>query len=75
MTTRKKKKPAKKKASGNKPVYLPTVKDQLGTGMPAIDSVQEVVPFESPDGRKFEILKTTERDAYDSPPKPKKKAK
>ena len=72
MTTRKKKKPAKKKAFGSKKGYLPGMKNQLRTGMPAIDSVQEVVPFESPEGRKFEILKTTERDAYDSPPKPKK---
>jgi hypothetical protein len=35
--------------------------------MPALDSVQEVVDFESPKGEKYKILKTTETDAYDPP--------
>jgi hypothetical protein len=34
--------------------------------MPALDSVQEVVGFESK-GKKYKILKTTETDAYDPP--------
>jgi len=40
---------------------------QLAPGMPALDSVQEVVDFESPQGDKYKILKTTETDAYDPP--------
>lgn len=39
----------------------------LAPGMPALDSVQEVVDFVSPKGRKYKILKTTETDAYDPP--------
>jgi hypothetical protein len=42
---------------------------QLATGMPALDSVQKVVDFVSPQGSKYKILKTTETDAYDQPPK------
>lgn len=75
MPTQKEKKPAKKNASGTKKKYLPTVANQLRAGMPAIDSVQDVVEAESPGGRKFQILKTTERDAYDPPPKPREKPK
>jgi hypothetical protein len=72
-TGKKKKKPAKKHASGTKKRYIPSVANQLRTGMPAIDSVQEVVQAESPEGHKFEIIRTNERDAYDPPPKPKNK--
>jgi hypothetical protein len=74
MPTGKKKKPAKKHASGTKKrYYIPSVANQLRTGMPAIDSVQNVVQAESPEGHKFEIIRTNERDAYDPPPNPKKK--
>jgi hypothetical protein len=46
---------------------------QLATGMPAHDSVQEVVDFVSPQGVKYKILKTNEMDAYDPPPQAGKK--
>ena len=75
MPTGKKKKVAKTGASGTRKGYLPSVADQLQTGMPAIDSVQDVVQAESPTGHRFEILKTNERDAYDPPPKSRKKTK
>jgi hypothetical protein len=39
-------------------------------GMPARDSVQEIVDFVSPQGVPHKILKTTEIDAYDPPPPP-----
>lgn len=41
-------------------------------GMPTPDSVQAVVPFTSPTGRTYRILKTTEHDAYDELRKPTK---
>jgi hypothetical protein len=37
------------------------------TGAPAADSVSAVVPFTSPTGRTYRIIKTTELDAYDKP--------
>ena len=43
--------------------------------MPAIDSIREVVPFESPSGMRYRVLKTTEADAYDPPEDPKKSGK
>ena len=46
---------------------------QLRTGMPAQDSVQEVVDFISPGGVPYKILKTTEMDAYDPLPQAHKK--
>jgi len=39
------------------------------TGLPAADSVMKVVPFVSPGGRTYRIIKTRELDAYDRPPK------
>jgi hypothetical protein len=47
--------------------------NQLRVGMPASDSVRKVVDFRSPQGVKYKILKTTETDAYDQLPPPKKK--
>ena len=41
--------------------------------MPALDSVTETADFVSPTGAKYTILKTTEMDAYDSPPSTTKK--
>lgn len=38
-------------------------------GLPARDSVREVVEFVSPRGKPYRILKTTETDAYDPPVK------
>src|SRR5258708_23563103 len=46
---------------------------QLRRGMPAQDSVQEVVDFVSPRGVPYKILKTTEVDSYDPPLRPRKK--
>jgi hypothetical protein len=40
------------------------------TGAPAVDSVRSVVPFSSPTGRIYQIIKTTEVDAYDTSPGP-----
>lgn len=40
---------------------------QLRRGMPAEDSVKQVVDFVSPEGVPYKILKTTEMDAYDQP--------
>jgi len=41
--------------------------------MPAKDSIRKVVDFVSPQNARYKILKTTEMDAYDPVPKPKKK--
>jgi hypothetical protein len=38
---------------------------QLAPGMPALDSIKEVVDFVSPQNVKYKILKTTEMDGYD----------
>jgi len=47
------------------------VPDRIRAGMPASDSVREVVPFAA-GSKVYRILKTTERDAYDPlPPQPK----
>jgi len=48
--------------------------DPLRPGMPAQDSIREVVDFVSPQKKDvhYKILKTTEMDAYDPIPKPKK---
>ena len=46
---------------------------RLRRGMPAQDSVQEVVDFVSPQGVPRKILKTTEIDAYDPHPPTRKK--
>ena len=37
-------------------------------GMPAPEHVKEVTDFVSPQGVKYQILKTDETDAYDPPP-------
>jgi hypothetical protein len=39
------------------------------TGLPSPESVKESVTFTSPGGRRYKILKTTEQDEYDPPPK------
>lgn len=43
-------------------------------GMPDPKDVKEVVDFVSPGGAKYQILKTTEMDAYDQPSSPERKA-
>lgn len=42
--------------------------------MPCSDSVQQVIDAESPEGAKFQILRTDERDSYDPAPKRKKQS-
>jgi hypothetical protein len=51
--------------------------DQLRPGMPAKDSIIKVVDFVPRKNSKkvhYKILKTTEMDAYDPVPRPKKKS-
>jgi hypothetical protein len=43
----------------------------LRTGLPARDSVREIIPFVSPHKKRYNILRTTEIDAYDPPIRPK----
>lgn len=59
---------SKKRAAAKRPA-------QLRAGMPAADSVREVVDFVSPQKVHYKILKTTETDAYDPPLKVGKKPK
>ena len=47
--------------------------DPLRPGMPAMDSIRAVEDFVSPQNVHYKILKTTETDAYDPVPTPKKK--
>jgi len=42
-------------------------------GLPRPDSVVAEVPFTSPGGRSYRILRTTERDAYETVPAKRKK--
>ena len=44
-------------------------------GMPSPDSVKEVIEKVGPSGRRFRILKTTERDIYDKPRGPQRARK
>ncbi len=39
-------------------------------GLPAPESVEAVIPFTSPKGQKFRILRTNEADSYDPPSAP-----
>jgi hypothetical protein len=57
---------SKKKKLRKRPNELTDASDQLQVGMPAKDSIREVVTFVSPQKTRYKILKTTERDAYDS---------
>ena len=41
-------------------------------GLPKSKSVLEKIPFVAKGGAKFTILRTTEKDSYDPPLKPKK---
>jgi hypothetical protein len=47
--------------------------DPLRRGMPAKDSIVKVEDFVSPQGDRYQILKTTETDVYDPMPKSRKK--
>lgn len=44
-------------------------------GMPAEDSILSEVPFISPKGKVYRIIKTDEMDAYDKPLQPENKRK
>jgi hypothetical protein len=44
-------------------------------GLPAPESIESVEPFTTPQHEQFQIIHTTEVDAYDKPPKPKPKPK
>jgi hypothetical protein len=46
--------------------------EQLRPGMPAADNVEEVLHFVSPEGKEYEILRTSETDPYDPPLQPAK---
>jgi len=50
-----------------------SVLDQFHPGMPAKDSVREVLDFVSPQNVRYKILRTTEMDGYDPVPKGGKK--
>jgi hypothetical protein len=61
---------SKKKRARKALVNLPAdVREQVRPGVPAKDSVQEVLDFVSPQGVHYPILRTNEMDAYDPPPK------
>lgn len=61
---------SKKKKASKAPGKLPAnAREQLRPGMPAKDSVQEVLNFVSPQGVRHPILRTNEMDANDPPPK------
>jgi hypothetical protein len=47
------------------PTKSPDRNAETRAGMPASDSIEAVVDFVSPGNRKYRILKTSERDAYD----------
>lgn len=61
----------KRKQQPEQPIA--NVPGQLNTGMPSRDNIRKVVDFVSPQGAKYQILRTTEKDAYDPPAAPKKK--
>ena len=46
---------------------------KLRRGLPRPESVVAEVPFTSPGGRSYRILRTTERDAYETSPAGRKK--
>jgi hypothetical protein len=66
--------PRSKKKKAEKPANKPAedVLDQVRRGMPAKDSILKVEDFVSPQNVHYKILKTTETDAYDPVPEPKK---
>lgn len=63
MPESKKKKKKRKRSSKPAAVEL----DPVRRGMPAKDSVVKVETFVSPQGDRYQILKTTETDVYDPP--------
>lgn len=68
MIAPRKKKAAKARARRKRTTKkrLPKIPPQL-QGLPAAESVREVVEFVSPQKVRYTILKTTEMDAYDRP--------
>jgi hypothetical protein len=65
LKQKKSRKPGKKRT--------PADLDQLRRGMPAKDSIRDVVDFISPQKVRYKIIKTTETNVYDRVAKPKKK--
>ena len=61
----------KRRADNPRPSRIQPVRP----GMPAKDSVREVVTKVAPTGLRFRIIKTTEMDSYDKPLRPRKKGK
>ncbi len=61
--SRKPRRPTRKRSAAG-------IADPLRRGLPAKDSVREVVDFVSPQKAHYKILKTTEMDVYDPIPKP-----
>lgn len=65
--------PRSRKKEPQKRAKVAALLEQLRPGMPAKDSVREVLDFVSPHNVRYKILRTTEMDVYDPVPKPKKK--
>lgn len=71
------KKPSQKKQSRKTKLRAPGPNkplDPLRAGMPALDSITGVKEMKRA-GTVFRIIKTNERDAYDTPARPKSKRK
>ena len=52
-----------------------SIHDIQGTGLPAKDSVREILTFVSPQKKRYQILRTTETDTYEPPMKQRKTQK
>ena len=59
--------PVKSKRRGKRPRKRTSVHDIQGTGLPAKDSVREILTLVSPQKKRYQILRTTETDAYEPP--------
>jgi hypothetical protein len=65
-----------KRRPGRRSRKPPTAAGEIrGTGLPAKDSVREILPFVSPKRTPYRILRTTEVDSYEPPLKPPKTRK
>jgi len=69
---KKKKKSRIKRAPEEKARAVPE-QPQLHPGLPAENSIEEVLDFVSPQHVHYKILRTNEMDAYDPVPEPRKK--
>ena len=57
----------RKRRARRSPKSAPPLSDIQGTGMPAKDSIRDIVTFVSPQKKRYRILRTTETDTYDPP--------